>query len=164
MQVLGRAVQPKTDGREGVCDSQCQLLQLLPASWCSPTHSANIGGTARRGVAPARSLQGWIPPLPPQTSVQMLTGVARLNFRYERQRVRVELLGKRHRESQSLIGIPAWDESPRLPVPARAEQGHWSRAVKATHRRHWGRAPLPRGVSALSPGDGDWPHVQLRVP
>lgn len=150
MQVLCRAVQPKTDGRACVTPSVscCSSRLHLGAQ-----HSANIGGAARRGVAPARSLQGWIPPLPPQTSVQMLTGVARLDFRYERQRVRVELLGKRHRESQSLIGIPAWDESPRLPVPARAERGHWSRAVKATHRQHWGRAPLPRGLSALSP----WP-------
>lgn len=112
-------------------------------------HSANIAGAAGRGVAPARSLRGWIPLLPPQTSVQMLTGVARLDFRYERQRVRVELLGKRHRESQSLIGIPGRDESPRLPVPARAERGHWSRVVKATHSSTGAGLPYP-GDSQLS--------------
>lgn len=136
MQVLGRGAQPQSDGRA------CVTPRI---SSCS----ANIGGAAGRGAAPAGSPRGWIPPLPPQTSVQMLTGVARLGFRYERQRVRVELLGKRHRESQSLIGIPARDERPRLPVPARAERGHWSRAVKATHRRLRGRAPHP-GDSQLS--------------
>lgn len=46
----------------------------------------------------------------------MLTGVAGLGFQYERRRVRVELLGKRHQESRRLIGIPARDESPRLPA------------------------------------------------
>lgn len=91
-------------------------------------------------------------PLPPQTSVQMLTGVAGLGFRYERQRFRVELLGKRHQESQSLIGVPPRDESPWLPGLAKAKRGHWSRAVKATHRRHRGRSPPPEGASSSGLG------------
>lgn len=131
-----------------------QWIRRLPAPCLQLSSEANIAGTARGGAAPARSLRGRIPPspLPPQTSVQMLTGVAGLDFRYKRQRVRVELLGKRHQESQSLIGIPARDESPRLPVPAKAKRGHWSRAVKATHRRHRGRSPPLEGASSSGLG------------
>lgn len=139
------------------------LLQLLPGSgWigrlpapCLQLSSkANAAGDCKgwSGTSEVASGPDSPSPLPPQTSVQMLTGVAGLGFRYERQRVRVELLGKRHQESQSLIGIPARDESPRLPMPAKAKRGHWSRTIKATHRRHRGRSPLPERASALGLG------------
>lgn len=139
------------------------LLQLLPGSGrigdlpapCLQLSSeANAAGDCKgwSGTSEVASGPDSPSPLPPQTSVQMLTGVAGLGFRYERQRVRVELLGKRHQESQSLIGIPARDESPRLPMPAKAKRGHWSRAIKATHRRHRGRSPPPERASALGLG------------
>lgn len=93
----------------------------------------------------------------------MLTGVAGLGFQYERRRVRVELLGKRHQESRRLIGIPARDESPRLPAVTgwKGHTGGPGAGPRGRRCRSQSSIPGPSGSCGAGPrGSGEPPNIR----